>query len=166
MYPPIALLASLLYGSASFVVAGPPSPRGNIEVLDTSGHLTHRPDQQQCDPYTTTILVTVAPGQATPTSASTPTPIILSIEPQDTHTPNYTGGYIGNATIENPQNCSNASIYILEDGELKYDRALNTTLSVGPGVPHLNFANNTKSGRVSTYFSIVVKALKIFSKQV
>ncbi|KAH6656855.1 hypothetical protein BKA67DRAFT_172069 [Truncatella angustata] len=117
----------------------------------------------------TDILTTLVPTATSSTSALTASAIstvILSVELQvvndtqkrdlELQTRDEISGYVGDETMWNPSNCSDATVYRQSRGQL-VAISKKRTLSVDPGVPYINMADYP-GGSIETcvYFSITV----------
>lgn len=65
--------------------------------------------------------------------------------------PETSSGFVGNNTINNPDTCTDASLYVQSRGQL---RASGKSLSVDPGVDYINIIDYP-GGSISTLFGVV-----------
>ncbi|RYP74775.1 hypothetical protein DL770_007539 [Monosporascus sp. CRB-9-2] len=70
----------------------------------------------------------------------------------DTPDPARSSGFVGNSTIQNPENCTEAELYVQSAGRLQ--PVAETVLSVDPGVDYINLSDYP-GGSISSLFMVV-----------
>lgn len=145
--------------TAGFVSQSLPPQSGGAEISSTSSMESTEAANSPTSSVTGTITPVMTPTSSRSTlSASSISTVILGVEFQITNTTRKRdmrlskrddpSNFVGNETISNPSNCSEASVYRQSAGELVARTGIKS-LSVDPGIPYISMANYS-GGIIST----------------
>ncbi|RYP51161.1 hypothetical protein DL768_003429 [Monosporascus sp. mg162] len=144
--------------------SGSPTPSNASPI--TSTQITPLTGTSTSPPRTTTsaLSIVLLSVQLKATNATRPSPVkprrrwpnvslwARQDESLDTPDPVRSSGFVGNSTIQNPENCTEAEIYVQSAGRLQ--PVGGRILSVDPGVDYINLSDYP-GGSISSLFMVV-----------